>query len=234
MAFAISSLVLGITSVGLSFVLIGGLLGLAGIVVGVAHFWRIGRPWGMAITGLILSMVGVAASIGFGMLYNTVLRNTLSSMSDGGEIQQWVGVQAPDLTVTTLDGQIFKLSDFRGKRVIVDSWATWCGPCILEIPHFNELRREVTEDELALVGISDESESTIRSFLKKNTIQYAIASSQILPAPYSKAYAIPTTFFIDRRGVIQSVLVGYRDFEELKQHSIAADYAGETREAPTQ
>jgi hypothetical protein len=61
---------------------------------------------------------------------------------------------------------------------------------------------------------------------------YTIASSQSLPVPYSNSYIIPTTFFIDRKGIIQSVLVGYHDFDTLKMHSTANDYEGVVKPSP--
>jgi peroxiredoxin len=153
-----------------------------------------------------------------------VIDNVIGSMAGGAGLQKWVGKPSPDFSVTTLDGQTFKLSDFRGKRVVVDIWETWCGPCIREIPHFNQLRSTVPDDDLVLIGISGESESVLNPFLTKHKMLYPIASATNLPSPYSKTYAIPTTFFLDRNGIIQSVLVGYRGFEVLKEHSTTSDY----------
>jgi len=114
----------------------------------------------------------------------------------------------------------------------VDLWETWCGPCIQEIPHFNRLRADVNEEELALIGISSEKESVLKPFLTKHEMSYRIASAQNLPTPYSSSYVIPTTFFIDRKGIIQSVLVGYHDLDTLKEHSTASDYEGAVLPSP--
>ena len=234
MGLAIAALVLGVLSIFLSFLLVGGLLGVAGIALAMIHL--IQRPEqrrGMAISGVVLSLFGVIASVGFGVLYFFVLNDTLSSMMEAGQSQKWVGVESPDFTVTTMDGQTFKLSDFSGRRVIVDYWATWCSPCIDEIPHFNKLRSAIPEDELALVGISSESESTVKEFLLKHDLGYQVAASEDLPSPYSNIIVIPTTFFIDRNGIIQSVLVGYKEYDELKRHATLEDYNGEIKTAPS-
>jgi|KBSSwiStaDraftv2_1062776.scaffolds.fasta_scaffold01136_3 peroxiredoxin len=231
LGLAVAALVFGLLSVGMSIVIVGGLAGIVGLVLAVMHLRRRpDQPRSMAYTGLVLSLAGVVASIGFGVFYYTMVDDVLTSI--GSQANKWVGRESPDFTVTTMDGQTFKLSDFRGKRVVVDIWETWCGPCIEEIPNFNQLRTAVTEDDLALIGISSEKESILKPFLAKHEMAYTIASSQSLPVPYSNSYIIPTTFFIDRKGIIQSVLVGYHDFDTLKMHSTANDYEGVVKPSP--
>jgi peroxiredoxin len=234
LGFAIAAFVTGLAALGLSFVIVGGLLGVVGLVLGGIHILRRpDQPRGMAIGGLALSIVSIIASVGFGFLYYNVAQNIIASMAAAASFPEWVGVQSPDFTVTTMDGETLKLSDLRGKRVVVDNWATWCGPCIREIPHFTRLRSTVAEEDLVLVGISNEKESVVKPFLEKHELNYPTVVAQKLPSPYSRVTALPTTFFIDRAGVIQSVLVGYHDFDTLEQHSTASDYEGEPKPAPT-
>lgn len=146
---------------------------------------------------------------------------------DDDQVTQWEGVVAPELTLTTLNGETFTLSELKGKRVIIDIWATWCPPCIEEIPHFDQLREEFTEDELIIVGLSDEDIDTVLTFLDENDVDYPMAAEQIeLPDPYGAISAYPTTFFIDRNGVIQTVIVGYEELDSLREYAMADDFEG--------
>jgi len=151
----------------------------------------------------------------------------------GSTLQAWEGVEAPNFTVTSLDGEILTLSELKGKRVVVDIWATWCQPCVKEIPHFNQLRQEVSTDELIIVGVSKEAPSVIQPFIEEHGVNYPSVSTNALPSPYSDVKGIPTTFFIDRNGVIQTILIGYRDYDVLKKHALASDYEGEVRSKPS-
>lgn len=138
---------------------------------------------------------------------------------------EWIGTEAPDFTLEDIDGHLINLSSFRGKRVILDFWATWCPPCKREIPHFVKLYETTDTEELIIIGISNESSEVVRDFAKKHNINYVLITiiDEELPKPYSSVRSIPTTFFIDRDGVIESVLVGYHSFKELKNHGLG-DY----------
>ena len=138
------------------------------------------------------------------------------------KIAKYIGTAAPDITLTDLDGNKIILSELKGKRIVLDFWATWCPPCKKEIPHFIELRKTTNSKELVIIGISNESAEKIKTFAEKHNINYPLVSTQDdkLPEPYNKITSIPTTFFIDRQGVIGNVLVGYHSFEELKDNAL--------------
>jgi peroxiredoxin len=142
----------------------------------------------------------------------------------GGEFRGWYGKPVPDIQVKTLDGKTIRLADLKGRRVVVDIWATWCPPCREEIPHFNQLAADIGEDKLVIIGISNEDESTVREFVKTTPIKYNVACTSDLPAPFSEVTGIPTTFFIDRNGIIDNVAVAYRDLGVLRQSATASDY----------
>ena len=125
---------------------------------------------------------------------------------------------APDFTLKDSDGKVMHLSDYRGKVVLLDFWATWCGPCKIEIPWFIQFQRE-HRDGLAVLGVSmdDEGWDVVKPFLAKEKVNYRVMmgndqTSQL----YGGIDALPTTFLIDRQGKIAAVHVGLvnrKDFE---------------------
>jgi len=170
MGLAIASLVLGIVGIGLSLFLVGGLLGLIGIVLGIAHLRKKNRPAAMAGWGVGFGSLAVAMTIGLGMFYYRIYQEfseMMAGMEGGSELTQWEGVAAPDLLVTTLDGEKLRLDDLRGRRVVLNFWATWCGPCVKEIPHFIKLADETDNAELVIIGISREDGAVQKAFAEK-------------------------------------------------------------------
>ena len=96
-----------------------------------------------------------------------------------------------------------------------------------------KLYADTSRNDLMIVGISNEEEELLRDFVKKNDITYPIVRLKDLPAPYSEVQGIPTTFFVDRHGLIEKVAVGYHDFDALKAAATAADLPGPAKPAPT-
>lgn len=227
---AIASFVLGITSIILSRFVAGGFVAVIGLILGIFHLRKYAAGRAMAKWGLGLSVVAIIASIGFGyMYYRTYTYNVASGTGNNEELEEWQGVLAPDFTVATLDGKQVHLSDLRGKRVVVDIWATWCPPCQQEIPHFIKLVKESNANDLVVVGISSEEKDVLSKFIKEKGINYSVAYSSNLPSPFKDVESIPTTFFIDRNGVIQTVFQGYHDYDALRMAALAEDFKGEAR-----
>lgn len=226
---ATSSLVLGLVACLMSLFVIGGIFGLAGLALGLAHILQKRGANGMAWWGISLSTVAILASVAVGVMTMRTM-GPLSMRS--GPFQSWQGVAAPDMSLTMLDGKTVRLRDLKGKRVVLNFWATWCGPCIEEIPEFVRLYKETPRSDLEIVGISDEAEETLRPFVAEKAMTYPVVSAKELPAPYGQIEVIPTTFFIDRKGVIQSVFLGSLNFNELKARATAADWQGQPNPAP--
>jgi peroxiredoxin len=144
----------------------------------------------------------------------------------------WEGVRAPDFSVSNLDGQAFRLADLKGKRVIINFWATWCVPCLSEIPDFIKLRAETSPANLVILGMSTDDAATQRTFAQRNGVNYPLAVLQSVPSPYRDTIEIPVTMVIDRNGVIQQILFGPQELKTLEKYAAEADFSGQVKSAP--
>jgi thiol-disulfide isomerase/thioredoxin len=131
-------------------------------------------------------------------------------------VQSLVNKKAPDFSVTTLDGKTLKLADLAGHIVVVDFWATWCGPCIASIPTMNRLHKKYPD--VNMVAISNEDMPDISAFLADHNITYPIARDDSLGA--TRGYlvqALPTTVVIDDKGIIRHVEIGVGDPDAIEK-----------------
>ncbi len=117
---------------------------------------------------------------------------------------------APEFTVQSLDGKTRSLTDYKGKPVLLNFWASWCAPCRSEMPLISKKMDKYEKDGLTVLAVNlAESPQTIRAFVKEYDIQFPIlldAESTI-----ANAYGIdpiPTTFFIDRKGKVARIYIG--------------------------
>jgi thiol-disulfide isomerase/thioredoxin len=218
---AVASLVLGLLALVLSPVVIGGVLGLLGLALGLVHLSRRGGSRGMAVGGLALSGTAVLASVAAaGLYYYTYDRFVVRMASRTPGFAAWHGKDAPALTLRTIDGEAVDTAALRGRPVVLNFWATWCGPCRKEIPHLDRLARDAPSN-LVVLSVSDEDPETLRQFRAGTPMSYAVVSADGLPAPYGQVRAYPTTFFIGTDGRIRSVVTGYQDFETLRERALA-------------
>jgi len=129
----------------------------------------------------------------------------------------WYGEPAPDFTLADLAGKEHKLSDYRGKNVLLVFWATWCPPCRKEIPGLIELRQTISEDNLAMLAISNEKLDLVKNFVAQAKINYTVLIDPgALPGPYNTINSIPCSFFINPEGKIKLATSGLISFAEIK------------------
>jgi Peroxiredoxin len=136
-----------------------------------------------------------------------------NKIKSGIEVNQ----MAPDFSLKTLDGKEAKLSDYRGQKVILNFWATWCPPCKAEIPHMEKYyKNHAKEDHVEILAVnltkSDKDENYIKDFIKSYDMTYPVLLDT--EGEQQKQYeivTIPTTFIIDTKGVIQKKIVGPMD-----------------------
>jgi len=117
---------------------------------------------------------------------------------------------APDFRVTTLDGQVFQLSDFRGQPVWISFWATWCPPCRAENPDIEAVYEANRDQGLVIIALSiGESTDTVRDYVARTGLTYTIGLDQgtDIAAQY-RIVGIPTHFFVDRDGIIRDWRIG--------------------------
>jgi len=138
--------------------------------------------------------------------------------------------QAPDFTLKDANGHTVRLSDYRGKVVLLDFWATWCGPCKIEIPWFQEFERQYKDKGFAVIGVAMDEEgwNVVKPFAQHMSINYrVVVGDDTIGDLYANGGidALPTTFLIDRGGRIASIHVGLSsksDFEDDIQELLKA------------
>jgi peroxiredoxin len=142
---------------------------------------------------------------------------------------------APDFTLKDADGRTVKLSDYRGKVVLLDFWATWCGPCKIEIPWFMDMERRKKDRGFAVLGVAmdDEGWEVVRPFIAELGVNYRILMGNDETAQrYGGIESLPTTFLIDRAGRIAAVHVGVtgrEDFDDGVEELLRAPAAAGAR-----
>jgi cytochrome c-type biogenesis protein len=128
---------------------------------------------------------------------------------------------APDFAVTREDGSALPGSELRGRVVVVNFWATWCGPCRLEIPYFNRIYQEYRARGVEFIGVSvDEGGwKDIRAFVKEQPIEYTVVldANQKAADAFGGLPGLPVTFILDRQGRIAAKHIGITDADDLRQ-----------------
>jgi peroxiredoxin len=164
---------------------------------------------------VILIVVAVVISL---MLVFGIQKTRHSSFQPvgAGKLQ---GQVAPDFSLASLDGTTLKLSNFRGKAVLLNFWATWCEPCKVEMPWFVDLQKKYGPQGLQVLGVAmdDTGAKEISDFAKKMGVNYPIVlGKEAVGDQYGGLPYLPSTFYIDREGKVVDRVYGLVSRSEIE------------------
>ena len=125
---------------------------------------------------------------------------------------------APDFTLPAVDGSFVKLSDYQGKVIMVDFWATWCPPCQEMIPVLSKLHKRFSKEGLIILGVSLDKEGLglLGSYVYENRIPYKVLMGNDQLKRDFGVVSIPTLFMIDREGRLVRKMMGFHSYGELE------------------
>src|SRR5271165_4735838 len=129
------------------------------------------------------------------------------------------GQPAPDFSLTALDGKTVKLSDFRGKAVLLNFWATWCEPCKIEMPWFVDLQKKYGPQGLQVIGVAmdDASPKEIGEFAQTMSVNYPVLiGKEAVGDQYGGIPYLPSTFYISRDGKVVDRVFGLVSRSEIE------------------
>ncbi len=132
---------------------------------------------------------------------------------------------APDISLYDLDGKAVKLSDFRGQVVMLNFWATWCGPCEAEMSSMEAIYKKYKDSGFVILAVDvGDSEVKVKRYVKEHNLTFPVLLdwSQAIAGDFA-IIGFPTTFIIDQNGVIRAVVVGERNWEETQNSKLISD-----------
>ncbi len=183
----------------------------------------------LKIPALILIPIGIYA-IGFLGLF---LWNTINASSGPGtltfgppksvfvdNLPQLIGKPAPDFNLTGTDGKPHRLTDYLGKLVVLNFWATWCVPCRLETPLLQKTYARLPNAGLVIIGVDQAEDVTaVNKFVQEFNLTYPMLLDTDLAATQSYGViGLPTTFFVDSKGIVQAKQIGMLTDGSLQQY----------------
>jgi len=163
----------------------------------------------------ISGKIGICVAVlSLGLLAKPISDGVLRSKQERNQSLQ--GVPAPLFATLDTNGTVQRLAEHKGQVVLVNVWATWCGPCQTEMPLLDQLYRDRKDRGLVVFGISNESVATQRKFLAKVPVAYTLLTvNGEVPGLYRDIARYPATFLIDRQGRLQPAPNPEQSFDKL-------------------
>jgi peroxiredoxin len=167
---------------------------------------------------IIIVLVAMVVTVMLVFGFQAAHRNSGRTPDSGLNLK---GQAAPDFTLQSLDGKTVHLSDFRGKGVLLNFWATWCQPCKIEMPWFAELQKQYGPQGLQIVGIAmdDASPDDIGKFAHDLGVNYPILlGKEAVGDAYGGVQFLPATFYIGRDGKVLDKVFGLKGRGEIEDN----------------
>ena len=164
-------------------------------------------------TLLCLSMAATA--------FSAAHDESVSSTAQRGVVKP--GEPAPNFQLRDMNGRIMSLSDLRGKVVLLNFWATWCGPCRIEMPAMERLYRTYDRKDFEILAVSTDAQgvAVTRPFQQENKLTFPILHDADFRVGLSYgARTLPMTFMVDRQGIVRQHIFGARDWEAPEAHQL--------------
>lgn len=175
-------------------------------------------PRSRAVLTFGLILVATVVLIFAAHRYSTKV--TQSVATSGATLQgEGTGQAVPDFTLKDIHGNTMKMSDLKGKVVILDFWATWCAPCKVEIPWFVDMYDRYKQQGLEVVGVAmDDDQGDVKPFVESHSMNYRVLlGNDNVATQFGGIFGLPTTFIIGRDGKIQSKHMGLVSRDTFEQ-----------------
>ncbi|MGB1250503.1 MAG: TlpA family protein disulfide reductase [Candidatus Promineifilaceae bacterium] len=132
-----------------------------------------------------------------------------------------IGEAAPDFTLSDADGKPVTLSEFQGQPVMVNFWATWCAPCEVEMPELQAMHEKYQDDGFVILALNqDESAESVATYFNDRNLTFTalLDTNSVVTASYGAFGTLPSSYFIDRDGVITDRHIGLVSSEQLETY----------------
>jgi len=151
--------------------------------------------------------------VGVGII--VLLQTKDSSFNLSGRPRLGKGVPAPNFTLPDINGKMVSLTDYRGKVVLINIWATWCRPCVEEMPSMEKLHQELKEESFKILAVSIDASGAkaVIPFMKKHKLSFsALTDTKGAIKSLYQTTGIPESVIVDKDGIIVEKIIGQRDW----------------------
>jgi len=166
----------------------------------------------------IIAVIDLAVHAKSAAVGQTIVNRT--DTRNDSKVGTKIGFAAPDFTLQTVDGRQVSLSDYRGKPVILNFWASWCGPCRYEVPSFKSFHDKYENEGISILAVNtqDNPDSAL-AYAKADGLKFTIpVDPQGKVSSLYNIRGLPTTYFIDENGIITSIKIGpFMFMEEIEE-----------------